>query len=130
MTIETIIVAALTIGVGLWVTPAEIYGFLGDIITVAIIVMYSLANVALYFYMRREHRENFNIWRHGIVPLVGTLLAAPGALGDVPPRSAVSVQPRSLHRDRLAVKHWPSSRTKGFSLRKSSPPQKAKILNS
>lgn len=77
VTIETIVVAALTIGVGLWVTPAQIYGFLGDIITVAIIVMYSLANIALYFYMRREHRDNFSIWRHALVPALGTLLVLP-----------------------------------------------------
>ncbi|HUZ53457.1 MAG TPA: APC family permease [Streptosporangiaceae bacterium] len=69
--------AALTVAVGLWVGAADIYGFLGDIITVAIVIMYGLANVSLFVYMRREQAEHFTWWRHGIVPLVGTLLLLP-----------------------------------------------------
>jgi amino acid transporter len=67
----------LTIAVGLWVGSADIYGFLGDIITVAIVIMYGLANIALFFYMRREQAEHFRWWRHALVPLVGTLLLLP-----------------------------------------------------
>jgi amino acid transporter len=67
----------LTIAVGLWVGSADIYGFLGDIITVAIVIMYGLANVALFFYMRREQAEHFRWWRHAVVPLIGTLLLLP-----------------------------------------------------
>ncbi len=67
----------LTIAVGLWVGAADIYGFLGDIITVAIVIMYGLANVALFFYMRREQAEHFRWWRHAVIPLVGTLLLLP-----------------------------------------------------
>ncbi len=69
--------AVLTVAVGLWVGAADIYGFLGDIITVAIVIMYGLANVSLFFYMRREQAEHFTWWRHGIVPLAGTLLLLP-----------------------------------------------------
>jgi len=69
--------AVLIIATGLWVGSADIYGFLGDIITVAIVIMYGLANVALYFYMRREQAEHFQWWRHGLIPLVGTLLLLP-----------------------------------------------------
>jgi amino acid transporter len=64
----------LTLAVGLWVGAADIYGFLGDIITVAIVIMYGLANISLFFYMRREQAEHFRWWRHALVPLVGTLL--------------------------------------------------------
>jgi amino acid transporter len=67
----------LTLAVGFWIGAADIYGFLGDIITVAIVIMYGLANVSLFFYMRREQAEHFRWWRHAIVPLVGTLLLLP-----------------------------------------------------
>jgi amino acid transporter len=67
----------LTLAVGLWVGAADIYGFLGDIITVAIVIMYGLANISLFFYMRREQAEHFRWWRHALVPLVGTLLLLP-----------------------------------------------------
>jgi len=67
----------LTLAVGLWIGAADIYGFLGDIITVAIVIMYGLANISLFFYMRREQAEHFRWWRHGLIPLVGTLLLLP-----------------------------------------------------
>jgi amino acid transporter len=67
----------LTIAVGLWIGAADIYGFLGDIITVAIVIMYALANISLFFYMRREQAEHFRWWRHALVPLVGTVLLIP-----------------------------------------------------
>jgi amino acid transporter len=69
--------AALIVGIGLWVGAADIYGFLGDTITVAIIIMYGLANVSLFVYMRREQAAHFRWWRHALVPLAGTLLLLP-----------------------------------------------------
>lgn len=69
--------AVLVVATGLWVGANNVYGFLGDIITVAIVIMYGLANISLFFYMRREQAEHFRWWRHGLVPLVGTLLLIP-----------------------------------------------------
>jgi len=69
--------AVLILAVGLWVGAADIYGFLGDTITVAIVIMYGLANISLFFYMRREQHEHFTWWRHAVVPFVGTLLLLP-----------------------------------------------------
>ena len=69
--------AVLTLAVGLWVGAADIYGFLGDIITVAIVIMYALAKLTLIVYMRREQTAHFRWWRLALVPLVGTLLLLP-----------------------------------------------------
>jgi amino acid transporter len=69
--------AVLVVGVGLWVGAADIYGFLGDIITVAIVIMYGLANISLFVYMRREQAEHYRWWRHALIPLGGTLLLLP-----------------------------------------------------
>jgi amino acid transporter len=55
----------------------QIFGFLGTITTLAVIVLYIMANIALTTFVRREHRADFNILRHVIVPLVGTLLLIP-----------------------------------------------------
>ena len=88
----------LTLAVGLWVGSADIYGFLGDIITVAIVIMYGLANISLFFYMRREQAEHFRWWRHALVPLVGTLLLLPGALRDIHSAAALPVRPGAVHR--------------------------------
>jgi amino acid transporter len=65
------------LGIGLWVGPSYIYGFLGDIITIAIVFMYGMANIALFVYMRREHPGSYNTFRHAVLPFVGTLLLLP-----------------------------------------------------
>ena len=63
--------------VGLLLQPADIFGFLGTIATLAVIVLYVMANLALTAYIRREHPTDFNIWRHGVLPWVGTLALLP-----------------------------------------------------
>src|SRR5712692_7011802 len=63
--------------VGIFFGADQIFGFLGTITTLAVIVLYIMANIALTAFVRREHPEDFNILRHVIVPLVGTLLLIP-----------------------------------------------------
>lgn len=63
--------------VGIFFGASQIFGFLGTITTLAVIVLYIMANVALTIFVRREHPADFNIWRHAIVPVVGTLLLLP-----------------------------------------------------
>ena len=63
--------------VGFFLRPDYIFGFLETISALAVIVLYSMANLALTSYMRRAHRESFSIWRHVIFPWAGTLTFAP-----------------------------------------------------
>jgi amino acid transporter len=63
--------------VGLLLQPADIFGFIGTIATLAVIVLYVMANLALTSYIRREHPADFSIWRHGVLPWVGTLALLP-----------------------------------------------------
>jgi amino acid transporter len=65
------------LAVGIFFGAGEVFGFLGTITTLAIIVLYVLANFALTTFIRREHPTNFDVWRHSIVPLIGTLLLIP-----------------------------------------------------
>lgn len=63
--------------VGLLLRPLDIFGFLGTIATLAAIVLYSMANVALTAFARRELRKQFSLWRHGVIPCMGTLALLP-----------------------------------------------------
>jgi amino acid transporter len=56
---------------------SHIFDFLGTIATLAAIVLYAMANIALTAYVRRELPQHFSICRHGIVPWVGTLALIP-----------------------------------------------------
>src|SRR6204780_1577408 len=69
------IVAVLLIG--LLLRPAYIFGLLETIATLAVIVLYCMANLALTSYIRREHRDNFSVWHHVVSPWIGTLALVP-----------------------------------------------------
>ena len=69
------IVAALL--VGLLLRPEDILGFLGTVATLAVIILYAMANLALTSYIHREHPDDFSVWRHGVIPWIGTLALLP-----------------------------------------------------
>jgi amino acid transporter len=73
---QTIGIIAILI-VGLSLAPGDIFGFLGTITTLAVIVLYIMANIALTAYIRREHPGDYNFWRHLIVPGIGTVALLP-----------------------------------------------------
>jgi amino acid transporter len=63
--------------VGLLLRPVDIFNFLGTIATLAAIVLYAMANLALTAYVRRELPQHFSIWRHAAVPWMGTIALVP-----------------------------------------------------
>ena len=63
--------------VGFLLRPVDIFGFLGTIATLAAILLYAMANVALTSYIRRELPQQFSPWRHALVPWTGTLALVP-----------------------------------------------------
>jgi amino acid transporter len=75
--VQQVLQIASFLVVGIVFGPAVIFDFLGTIATLAVIVLYVLANVALTLFIRREHPGSFNPWSHGLVPVVGTLFLLP-----------------------------------------------------
>jgi len=71
--------------VGFLLKPDVIFGFLGTITTLAVIVLYVMANLALTVFIRREHPDAFSIWRHGVLPWAGTIALVPVLLVTVWP---------------------------------------------
>jgi amino acid transporter len=63
--------------VGFLPGPEHIFGFLETIAALAVIVLYSMANLALTAYMRRAHPESFSVWRHLVFPWLGTIALVP-----------------------------------------------------
>ena len=63
--------------VGLLLQPDYIFGFLETIATLAVIVLYAMANLALTRYMRREQRAKFTVWQHAVAPWIATLALLP-----------------------------------------------------
>lgn len=63
--------------VGLILRPDYIFNFLGTIATLAVIILYVMANLALTGYMLREQRADFTVWRHLLIPCAATLVLIP-----------------------------------------------------
>ncbi len=63
--------------VGLSLNPETIFAFLETIATLAVIVLYVMANLALTFYMRREQPAKFTVWQHVVIPCIATLALLP-----------------------------------------------------
>ncbi len=74
--------------VGLVLRPDYIFGFLETIATLAVIVLYIMANVALTCYMRREQPAHFTVWQHVLVPWIATLALLPVLFVTVYPEPA------------------------------------------
>ena len=74
--------------VGLLLRPDYIFDFLETIATLAVIVLYIMANLALTRYMRREQLANFTVWRHFVVPWMATLALLPVLFVTVYPEPA------------------------------------------
>jgi amino acid transporter len=66
------LVLALIGGV-LW-TPLGAYGFFGTVLGLGLVIIYILINLALIVFYRRDYPGEFSIVRHGILPVVASLL--------------------------------------------------------
>jgi amino acid transporter len=74
--------------VGSILRPDYIFSFLGTIATLAVIVLYVMANLALTPYMRHEQKSHFALWRHVLVPWIATLVLLPVLFVTVYPTPA------------------------------------------
>jgi len=74
--------------VGFLLQPDYIFGFLGTIATLAVIVVYAMANLALTPYMRREQPAKFTVWQHVVIPWIATLAQLPVLFVTVYPEPA------------------------------------------
>ena len=72
------IVVALLIVLGFGtidnIDPVTLFGDTGSMGTIPVIVTYLVTNLALPVYMWRNHRDEFSVVKHLIVPLLGTAL--------------------------------------------------------
>jgi amino acid transporter len=66
--------AVLTFVLGALITPLGVYGFLGSLLALGIVILYIMMNLGLIRYYRREFPEEFSVVRHGVLPVIGSVL--------------------------------------------------------
>jgi amino acid transporter len=75
----------LGVGLGMWWHPVLAYSFLATLFTFAWILTFSIANIALPFFYRKEHRSEFRVFKHVVLPVVATLALIPALVSPLLP---------------------------------------------
>jgi amino acid transporter len=77
------LVFALVVGFAFGAMPG--YGLLGLLFTIALMIVYIMTNVSCFALFFFKYRDEFNVWMHLVIPVVGTLaMLAPLAAALVP----------------------------------------------
>ncbi|MBC7518642.1 MAG: APC family permease [Microbacteriaceae bacterium] len=90
--LQAIVAVVFTFGVGLVTGPFNAYVYLGSILTLAIIPVYILTNIACIRHFNGPGRADRSVWRHVVLPVLGiALLGIPifGQLYPAPPAPLV-----------------------------------------
>jgi amino acid transporter len=66
--------AVITFVLGGLITPLSLYGFLGSLLALGIVILYILMNLGLPLYYRRQFPGEFSLFRHVILPVIGSVL--------------------------------------------------------
>ncbi len=66
--------AVLTFGLGALITPLSVYGFLGSLLALGIVILYIMMNVGLGRYYRQNFPEEYSVVRHAVLPAIGSVL--------------------------------------------------------
>ncbi|GER90579.1 amino acid permease [Dictyobacter vulcani] len=64
------------IPLGLFLTPITAFSFLGTLDALLILPIYILVNIACLRFFRQQRRSQFSLLRHGLMPIVSTILMA------------------------------------------------------
>jgi amino acid transporter len=79
---------AVTLIVGAIIGPLGVYGLAGTILGIVMVIVYILMNFGVTRFYLRQHRDEFSIWKHGIIPGIASLvmlLPLYGQLVPLPP---------------------------------------------
>jgi amino acid transporter len=70
---ETVVAIIIGIGLSIWIGPINIFYFIGILLTLGLIFVYSAGNYSVFRLYRDELRSEFNPLLHLLVPLATTL---------------------------------------------------------
>ena len=91
----------LGLGLGFWLGPDQEFFLMGEVLTLALVLIYSAGNYGLFRYFRTERRAEFRAVRYLVLPLLSTL-----AVGAVAYLSIAAWPPPPLRYAPLVVAGW------------------------
>ena len=88
LTAYLIFSAAFALLVGLKYGPYGVYGFAGTVLGLGMVFIYIVISIGVIGYYRREHRDEFSVIRHGILPVLTALIMILPVYGQLHPAPA------------------------------------------
>lgn len=80
---------AAMIVAGVFIGPLGVYGLAGTILGIVMVIVYILMNVGVTRFYLREHRDEFSIWKHALIPSVASLMMLLPLYGQLVPLPAM-----------------------------------------
>jgi amino acid transporter len=70
--LQTFLTLAIGLGLGWMIGPDQEYYFMGVVITLGLVLVYSAGNWGVYLFYRGEKKREFRAWKHVICPAFST----------------------------------------------------------
>jgi amino acid transporter len=68
-----VVTLAIGLGLGSWLGPVKTFGMIGIMQTLGLIIVYCMGNIGAMLFYGREKRDEFNVWLHGVIPVLTTV---------------------------------------------------------
>jgi amino acid transporter len=88
LTAYMIFSAVFALLVGLKYGPYGVYGFAGTVLGLGMVFIYIVISIGVVAYYRREHRAEFSLLRHGILPVLTAVVMILPVYGQLHPAPA------------------------------------------
>ncbi len=71
--LQTAVTLAVGLGLGVLLGPADEFFFLGVVMTLGMVLVYSMGNLGVFLFFRSERRQDFSVMLHVLCPLLSTV---------------------------------------------------------
>jgi len=69
---QTLLTLLVGLGLGFWIGPDQEFFLMGEVLTLALALIYTAGNLGVFLYYRRERRSEFRPLWHAYFPLVSS----------------------------------------------------------
>ena len=98
---QTFLTLLVGLGLGFWIGPDQEFFLMGEVLTLALALIYTAGNLGVFLYYRRDRRGEFRPLWHAVFPLVSS-----AAVLGVAYLSVIASQPPPLRYAPLIVAGW------------------------
>jgi amino acid transporter len=72
VTLQTLLTLVVGLGLGFWIGPDQEFFLMGEVLTLALALIYTAGNLGVFLYYRRQRRGEFRPLRHALLPLISS----------------------------------------------------------